>query len=117
MSKTIVIVETDQSILDILIILLTEEGYYVKGTIKFEEAETLVDIERPKLIIIEYKLRGLEAISLCKQFKSKYPAMLTVAISCNEDISSHYKILGFDNFIAKPFDINVLVQTIYLMLN
>ncbi|WP_316784863.1 response regulator [Pedobacter frigiditerrae] len=117
MNKTIIIVETDQSILEVLVILLTGEGYDTKGTVKFEEAAALVDKEKPNLVIIEYKLRGLEAISLCKHFKSKYPKMAILTISCNGDIDSRYKTVGFDCFIAKPFDIDVLAQTIRLMLN
>jgi DNA-binding response OmpR family regulator len=117
LNKTIIIVESDQSILDLLVILLMEEGYNAKGTVKFEEAETLVAIEKPKLVIIEFKLRGLEAINLCRQFKSKFPSMVMLAISCNAEIDSRYKTFGFDGFIAKPFDIDVLAQTIHLMLN
>ncbi|RZK58584.1 MAG: response regulator [Pedobacter sp.] len=117
MKKSIIIVETDQSILDVLIILLTEEGYHVKGTVKFQEVETLVNIEQPKLVILEFKLKGLDAIKLCEQFKREFPSMVILAISCNEDIETTSAISGFDGFIAKPFEIDVLARTIHLMLN
>lgn len=44
--------------------------------------------------------------------KAKYPHLPVVALSCNVNIREKYAKDGFDGYIEKPFDIDLLYKII-----
>jgi DNA-binding response OmpR family regulator len=111
-NHSIFLVETDPCILEILTMALTDKGYKVTGTTNYQEALMLISSVKPKLAIIEYKIKGFEAKTLLKKIKEKDQEPILLAISCNADIDMSYKTNGFEGFIAKPFDLDELLNTI-----
>jgi DNA-binding NtrC family response regulator len=67
-----------------------------------------IDEFRPHVAILDYRLNGQEAVGLCKQIKERYPFLPVLALSCNSDIHEAYQQNGFDGYIKKPFDLDLL---------
>jgi DNA-binding response OmpR family regulator len=106
---TVIIQDTDQSILDILTIALQMENYQVYSVQDFES--NFMDMIRklkPHVIMLDYKLDGKICIQICHQIKAVYPHLPVIALSCNSNINDEYDRHGFDDYIPKPFDLDNL---------
>ena len=88
------------------------------GLIALEKAQKneydfiLMDIQMPKM-------DGVEATQLIRKLPSPYGQVPIVAMTANvfeEDIK-HYLASGMNDYIAKPFEIKILIQKIQKLLN
>ncbi|MDB5063029.1 MAG: response regulator receiver [Mucilaginibacter sp.] len=107
--KTIIVQETDKDILDMLTVALEYEGFKVYSVLGYDSNFLeLIDQIRPHVVILDYRLNGQESIEVCHHIKSKYPHLPIVALSCNYNIHHEYDKFGFDDYIKKPFDLDIL---------
>lgn len=70
----------------------------------------LIDQVRPHVVILNYEFTDTTCIQLCRQIKEKYPHLPVLALSCNYNINQEYNKYGFDGYIEKPFDLDLLYQ-------
>jgi DNA-binding response OmpR family regulator len=110
---TIIVQETDSDVLDIITYALGEGGFNVYPLLACEE-DFLAIIERtkPHVVMLDFKLKGEEAMRVLRQIKAKYPHLPVIASSCNSNINDAYDRLGFDDYIPKPFDLEALFFTL-----
>jgi DNA-binding NtrC family response regulator len=102
----ILVQETDKEILEILTIVLKDGGYNVMSTTGCNGLIEQIDQFRPHVVMLDYRLKGEEAIKAYKEIRRKYPHLPVLALSCNSNIHSEYSKVGFDGYIEKPFDID-----------
>lgn len=107
--KKILIQEGNSSIRDVLQLSLEEDGY---EAILIEECNeyilNLIYRVCLTVVVLDFKLHRTDCLSMCHKIKSSYPELPILAISCNNNIGSIYKSFGFDGYIKKPFDLDVL---------
>ena len=109
----IVIQETDRTVLDVLKMALSEAGFEVHATIHLSvDFLDIIAVKQPNVVMLDYKLSGHEAINVCNQIKQRFPHLPIIALSCNYNIDQEYGQHGFDDFVKKPFDIDLLVKII-----
>jgi DNA-binding response OmpR family regulator len=109
--ETILVQDNDPGVLDVLTECLQMEGFEVYGHQKADEdVLKLIDEHRPHVVVLDYVLDGLQAIELCHLIKAKYPFLPVIALSCNTNIQTAYAKDGFDDYIKKPFDIDILYK-------
>jgi len=109
----IVIQETDLAVLDVLKIALTEAGFLVHATNHLSSNFLeIIEVKKPNVVVLDYKLNGAEAINICCQIKKRFPLLPIIALSCNYNIDQEYQNRGFDDYIRKPFDIDLLGEII-----
>ena len=109
--ERIVIQETDPAVLEVLEMVLTEAGFEVHATDHC--APDFLDIiaaKQPHVVVLDFKLSGKEAIDICYQVKQRFPHLSIIAISFNYNINQDYELHGFDDYIRKPFDLDLLVK-------
>jgi DNA-binding response OmpR family regulator len=107
--ETVIIQDTDPSILDILTIALQMENFRVYSLLNFDNNFMEMIAERkPHVIMLDYRLDGKVCIEICHQVKAKYPHLPVIAMSCNSNINDEYDKFGFDDYIPKPFDLDHL---------
>ena len=111
----ILAVDDDKDILEVLKFILEDSGYDVdllsNGNNLFEKIKS----SSPDLILLDIMLGSLDGRQLCKDVKqhSETHNIPVILISASHNISSSMNQTGAPNaFIAKPFDINVLLDTI-----
>lgn len=112
--KTILIVDDEEPIRNILIHNLGKEGYNV---IEASDGLTAVDMaldQRPDLILLDIMLPKLDGLSVCKRIKNSMinvPILMLTAKDGEID-----KILGLelgaDDYITKPFSVRELVARV-----
>ena len=110
----ILVVEDDIDISEALTIALTEEGYEVKaltdGDLVIEEVSKF----NPDLIFLDILLSGIDGRRICKELKAN-PRMNKIPVcmlSAHAEISKTIKAYGADEFVAKPFDIDQILQVV-----
>jgi DNA-binding response OmpR family regulator len=110
--RRILAVDDDNDILDVLQFILEDSGYEVET---LSDGKFLLDRMRdsnPDLILLDIMLGNMDGRELCKAVKkeSKTPVIL---ISASHNVSKSMNQEGAPNdFIAKPFDINILLNKI-----
>ncbi|WP_316814023.1 response regulator [Pedobacter heparinus] len=111
--ETIVVQDTDSAILDVLTQALEMEGFEVFPLRECDEDFlTVMDRVRPHVVMLDYKLAGEACIKICRQIKEKYPQVPVLALSCNHNIHNEYDLNGFDGYIKKPFDLDLLYNVL-----
>ncbi|RYG18790.1 MAG: response regulator [Chitinophagaceae bacterium] len=105
---TVLIIEPDKSILELLTLILEEHDANVMGFLE-GSTDALERIKKIKidLAIIAFRGNGQDAISILSALRriDSFPAL---AFSCDFDIDKKAKASGFDGYIPKPFDIDEL---------
>ena len=117
MAKTVLIVEDDRNIADLLRLYLEKEGYEVaiaytglKGIEKFREVQ-------PSLILLDVMLPEMDGWSVCRTIRSesKVPIIMLTAKSETEDKVTGLK-QGADDYITKPFEMKEVLARIEAVL-
>ena len=114
--KTILVVDDEKNIMDLLVFHLQKEGY---NTLEAYDGITAVDMalkEKPDLILLDIMIPKLDGISVCKKIRyalniSNIPILMISARDTESD-----KIVGLemgaDDYITKPFQIREVMARI-----
>ena len=111
--KTILIVDDEQPIVDILVYNLKKEGY---RTIEASDGITAVDMaleQKPDLILLDIMLPRLDGLSVCKRIKNSYNVPILMLTAKDSEIDKILGLeLGADDYITKPFSVRELVARV-----
>ena len=112
-AKTILIVDDEQPIVDILVHNLVKEGY---KTIEANDGITAVNMaleKRPDLILLDIMLPKMDGLSVCKKIKNVYNVPILMLTAKDEEIDKILGLeLGADDYITKPFSVRELMARI-----
>jgi len=113
-TPTVLVVEDDDTIRDLLIMLLAEEqSYHVLSACSGEQALQLLSAHvRPQLLLLDYMLPGMTGIALYDQLCTQFgwwdiPALLVSAALPEQEVAQR-SIIG----VPKPFDLDELFALI-----
>ncbi|MES2457915.1 MAG: response regulator [Bacteroidota bacterium] len=110
----IVLQENDRDILEVLTAALEMEGFDVYAILSLDESILkIINKTRPHIVVLDYRLSGKDCIDICYKIKAANPHLPVVAISCNTNIQEQYSQGGFDGYIEKPFDLDLLFQVLH----
>jgi DNA-binding response OmpR family regulator len=119
MGKRILVVDDDTGILEVLTEILCEYNFDVKaisqGELVFNEANAY----RPDLILMDVMLSGMDGRNICKSLKAdpQLNQIPVILLSANVNAYNVMFDQGAPNdFVAKPFDLDNLIQRIELQL-
>ena len=112
-AKTILIVDDEQPIIDILVYNLKKEGY---RTIEANDGITAVNMaleQKPDLILLDIMLPKLDGLSVCKRIKNSYNVPILMLTAKDGEIDKILGLeLGADDYITKPFSVRELVARV-----
>lgn len=117
MEGRILLIEDEQSILDVLVECFVDENFEVKA---MEGVHNIVEVVRgfkPDIVMIDYLLRGVNGGELCFELKLIYPTLPVIIMSAYPKHALALDQYKCDLFIAKPFDIYNLVEEVKLLGN
>jgi len=112
--KKVLVVDDDPDILEFLQELLELEGYTAVVTDKAEYLEKLHNGSLPNLILLDVLLSGTDGREVVKDLKSREETMHIPVIMFSAHPSAEWTVLeaGADDFVAKPFEIDELLEKI-----
>ena len=111
--KTILIVDDEQPIREILVYNLKKEGY---NTIEASDGVTALNIaleQYPDLILLDIMLPKMDGLSVCKRIKNSYNVPILMLTAKDSEIDKILGLeLGADDYITKPFSVRELIARV-----
>jgi len=107
-TTTILIVEDEQPVRDMLAMLLEEDGYEVLQAIHGQQALTLVAAQRPDLVISDVMMPVLDGVELCRRLKGSHETEAIPVILMSSAAQPAALRANPDGFIEKPFQITAV---------
>lgn len=110
MNSTILIVEDEEDILDLLEYTLSKEGYDVITCLDTSNVRDIIDEEEISLILMDRNLPGVEGSKYIESLRSEgynQPVIYVSAKNSDDDILEGFE-RGADDYITKPFNMNEL---------
>jgi CheY-like chemotaxis protein len=111
----ILAVDDDKDILEVLQFVLEDYGYQVNTLSDGHRLFEKINEQLPDLILMDIMLGGLDGRDLCKNVKLNFKThdIPVIMISASHNLSDVLKQeCAPDDFLAKPFDINMLLNKI-----
>ena len=118
MSHTIVIVDDEQDILDLLSYSLQKDGYCVICLTHTENVFSILDAKKVDLLIMDRNLPGVEGSLFVKEIKEagyNMPVIYLSAKNLDKHILEGFERYG-DDYITKPFNLNIVKSRIKALL-
>ena len=114
---TILVVEDDVALCNLLRTHLEAEGYAVLQAFDGLTALTLVEQQQPQLIILDWMLPGLDGLAVCRRVRQHYLTPIIMLTARTEEIDSLLGLeVGADDYISKPFSIRQVLARVRAML-
>lgn len=103
--RTILIVDDDAHIRELLHFYLEREGYVTISARDGEEALELLETETIHLAIVDIMMPRMDGYQLCKEIREYYdiPVMMLTAKGEISDKAKAYDV-GTDDYVVKPFE-------------
>jgi len=117
--KKILIVDDDQQVLEMLSEVLEEEGFIIDLSSGGKDALTKLGDGKYHLVISDVRMPDIDGFEVLKQVKEKYKktkVILMTGYTEEYDISDAL-ILGADDYITKPFDIDKVILCVNNLLS
>ena len=117
MNRTILVVDDDKKIVDLVSLYLKRDGYSVLAAYDGQEALDTARRKQPDLIVLDLLLPELDGTDVCRLLRaeSSVPIIMLTARSTDDD-----KLLGLDigadDYLTKPFNPRELVARIRAVL-
>ena len=111
--KTILVVDDEKMIRNLLNINLTKEGYNVIEAVDGLEAVELATEKKPDLILLDVMIPKLDGLSVCKRIKNTMNVPIRMVTAKDSEVDKILGLeLGADDYVTKPFSIRELIARI-----
>jgi len=111
--KKILVADDDPAILDAIQIMLEDAGYDVVTSVN---GETVYKMEKsfPDLLLLDIWMSGMDGRDICRYLKNQEVTcnIPIIMISANKDTDKMAKDAGANDFLAKPFQMNDLLEKV-----
>ena len=117
--QRIMVVDDDPSTLDVIMLLFEMEGFEVLGLMNCLDVYDSLTNFMPSIILLDVVMGSVDGRDICKELKSSpykdIPVLLMSVV--NEFYNDPRKPLFADDFIEKPFDLDVMVNKVHSLIN
>ena len=114
MKPSVLVVDDDAAMRELLTILLAEEGYPVRSAGDAYEAMDMVSSDPPGLLLVDLMMPGVSGIEFLTRLRrdSRWAALPVILISAHPRLREMAQELGACAALAKPFDLTHLLEQI-----
>jgi two-component system alkaline phosphatase synthesis response regulator PhoP len=114
--RSILVVDDEEDILELVSYNLRKEGYRVSCATSGEEGLAMAKSKPPDLVVLDLMLPGVDGLEICRRLKNEpetrhIPIVMLTAKGEEPDIVTGLE-LGADDYVTKPFSPKVLVARI-----
>ena len=111
--KTILIVDDETTIVDMLVYNLQREGYETLTANDGEEAVKVALEKKPNLVLLDIMLPKMDGLAVCKRIRQSLDVPILMISAKDEEIDKILGLeLGADDYITKPFSVRELMARV-----
>ena len=117
MAKTILLVDDDELMRRSLAYNLTQAGFDTRTSARAEDALMVCQRERPDLVLLDIGLPEMDGLDALKELKGKMNVPVIFVTARRREFDEVLGLeLGADDYITKPFNLDVLIARIKVVL-
>ena len=114
---TILVVEDDIALCDLLRSHLEADGYTVLQAFDGPAALAAVEQHCPHLILLDWMLPGMDGLAVCRRLRQNYLTPIIMLTARTEEVDQILGLeVGADDYIAKPFSIRQVLARVRAVL-
>jgi len=115
--KSILVVDDERNIVDLLRLYLEKEGYAVVAAGDGEQALALHARHEPDLVILDLMLPKKDGFEVCREIRRRGDTPVIMLTARGDDVDSIVGLeLGADDYVTKPFNPRALVARVKAVL-
>ncbi len=108
----ILVVDDEPAIRDVLVALLEDAGYAVISASGGKQGLELALAERPDLVLLDIMLPDMDGREVCRQIRAADGTAETQVILLSAAIRPSLAECDLSGFVAKPFEVDQLLDTV-----
>jgi len=110
----LLIVDDEKGITDSLKDFFIHRGFSVKTANSGEETLTAVKADRPDIIFLDIRMRGMSGLDVLERIKKLNKTIKVIMLTIHEEqeMIDKAKELGADEYITKPFKVDYLDEVV-----
>lgn len=117
MARQILIVDDDALLRRSLAFNLEQAGYRVRTAAGAEDGLAMIEQERPDLVLLDIGLPDMDGLDTLKQVKERFQIPVIFLTARRRELDEVVGLeLGADDYVTKPFDVDVLSARIKAVL-
>jgi len=117
MPQTVLVVEDDAKMVNLLRLYLEREGYGVVAAFDGRAAMETVERSRPNLVILDLMLPHLDGIEVCRRIRATSDVPILMLTARVDEVDKLLGLsLGADDYVTKPFSPREVVARVKAIL-
>lgn len=113
MERTILVIEDEQNINDILTFSLGKEGYKTLSALDGIKGLEMALTQNPDLILLDVMLPGLDGWEVCKKVREQSQVPIIMLTAREDEVDKVLGLeLGADDYITKPYSMRELAARV-----
>ncbi len=106
--------DDDEGILDLLSLIITDLGYEAVTIREGSDIENIIDKVKPQMIFLDLWMPKVNGEVLGKKLKSnsKTKNIPLIIISAHKDTPKKAEDIHADEYVSKPFDVEVIEEVV-----
>ncbi len=114
MTSRILVVDDENYVRDLLKRVLERRRHDVHLARDADEALALLDKEPYALLLTDVVMPGMDGFELLRRVKAAFPAMRVIVLTgyARKQSISDFLLYGADDYLAKPFQVNTLLEAV-----
>jgi len=115
--KTILVVDDERHIVDLLRLYLEKEGFAVVAAQDGEQGLALHARHEPDLVVLDLMLPKVDGFEVCRELRRRGDTPILMLTARDDDIDAIVGLeLGADDYVTKPFNPRALVARVKAIL-
>ncbi len=117
MESKILVVEDDNTLLEMLEYNLSRQGYQVVTAKDGRSALTFARQEKPDLIVLDVMLPGIDGFEVCRILRKEFSFPILMLTARTEEVDKIVGLeVGADDYLTKPFSMRELLARVKALL-
>ena len=113
MAQTVLIVDDEKNIVNIIAFNLKKEGYEVLTAGDGEEAVAIADEKNPDLILLDIMMPKMDGYEACRKIREKNNMPIIMLTARAEELDKVLGLeMGADDYVTKPFGTRELIARV-----
>jgi CheY-like chemotaxis protein len=109
--RRILVVDDDADIRELLVSVLTDDGYEAESACDGREALAVLDRWRADVVVLDLMMPVMDGWTFAERMREKWTIPI-IAVSAATDLFRQARRVGAAEFVPKPFDIDSLLPRI-----